>query len=207
MPFSTLDFGSSVIPLTGTDAFFLDTNMFIAYFDEKDAKHLACFCLVSYLVKNDAIICISEVVLIELVNTLARMLYCDDKYAEYVRINGEAEYKNAKLRGFRNDWSSRVLKLEPEILNYYNTMAVTKLSSFIEKTMILECNDEITIDYMRILTEKNLASSDAMIVAIALNFGCQYFDYVSMIQLLSIKDYLLVEMGDTDFINKFPLAT
>lgn len=230
MPLSKLDFGNSIVPLSGTDAFFLDSNMIIAYFDEKDKRHLACFCFISYLIKNDVVICTSEVVLTELVNTLARIFYVDDQCTKYFEANGCSP--NSKEKGnFRLFWGERVIKNknEPQILNRFNTMAAQKLSPFIEKTLLVECTDNIISDYLRLIQEKELASSDAMIISTALNFGCQYiismdrdmsinddvdvistsilntdYDYNSMLDRLDIREYLRGILGETEFNRKFP---
>lgn len=116
MPLSNLDFGESVIPLTGMDAFFLDTNILVAYFYETHRKHLPCFSLISYLLKNDVILCVSEVVVVELINSLARTLYIADKYDEHVNIHGEpSNNKDRRALEYRlkSSWSSEVIKHNP----------------------------------------------------------------------------------------------
>ncbi|AIQ13615.1 hypothetical protein [Paenibacillus durus] len=45
MPLSEIDFGKSIVPLIeGEDAFFVDTNVLVAYFYEKDIKHWSLWC-------------------------------------------------------------------------------------------------------------------------------------------------------------------
>ncbi|MFE6074458.1 hypothetical protein ACFVQB_08270 [Paenibacillus sp. NPDC057886] len=51
MPLSEIDFGKSILPVhSGEDAFFVDTNVLVAYFYENDIKHLPCFLFLTYLI-------------------------------------------------------------------------------------------------------------------------------------------------------------
>jgi predicted nucleic acid-binding protein len=115
MPLSNIDFGKSIIPLTGRDAFFLDTNMLVAYMYDKHDKHLPCFGLISYLIRNEVVICTSEIVIVELINSLARVLYIDDRLTAYMEENDELGNIKKQERIFKGDWSNKVQKTEPEM--------------------------------------------------------------------------------------------
>lgn len=229
MPLSSIDFGNGIVPITGTDAFFLDTNMLVAYFYEKHEKHIPCYCLISYLIKKEVVICISEIVLVELINSLARVLYIDERFTQYVKDNGEPDNKRKLERVFQGDWSNKVIKSEPETLKKFNALAVSKIEPFIKGVLVIECSEGIIEEVVSITQNTPLASADAMIVATALNFGCAYifsidgdmavadeievittskrnvdYDVQNMLDQLKIKQYLFEKLGEDDFKNKFP---
>jgi|GEM_PF-2825234 len=234
MSLSTIDFGNSIIPLTGDDAIFLDTNMYIAYFDVKDSKHLPCFCLISYFIKNQVIICYSEIVLVELINSLARMFYIDDEYAKHVATNGEPASnteKRNKQNSFKNIWSSRVIKSEPETLKHYNDLAINKVSPVVKNALLIQLTEEVVDEVLTTPSETPLASADMMIASTATHFGLPYifsidkdmsvandidiittaldnhtFDYVDMLAKLNIVEYLFNQLGEMEFRRKFPLC-
>lgn len=230
-----LDFGESIVPLTGTDAFFLDTNMLIAYLYEKDEKHLPCFCFITYLIKNEVILCVSEIVIVELLNTFARVLYIDDKIQEHIinqgQITSNREYKRL-FNKFKGMWSSQIIKMQPQILMHYNNIASKEIQSFIKNTLLIESSDQIIDDMLQYVSSFPQASADATIVSTAINFGCQYlisidkdmnqvqnidvistvhkndqFTLEDMMKKLGIVEYLFSEMGESDFKSKFPDIT
>lgn len=96
----------------------------------KHEKHLPCFCLISYLIKNNVILCYSEVVLVELLNSLARVLYIDDEYMAFEATNGVQPngVKKAKMKSFKGNWSGSVLKTEPETLKSTVLLHLAKLN-------------------------------------------------------------------------------
>ncbi|WNR45361.1 type II toxin-antitoxin system VapC family toxin [Paenibacillus roseipurpureus] len=233
MPLSNIDFGNSVVPLStsGNDAFFLDTNLWVAYLYDKHEKHLACFCLISYLIKNNVILCYSEVVLVELLNSLARVLYIDDEYLAFETANGIQSHhvKRTKMNSFKNTWSSRVLKTEPETLKNYSSLALSKIKPAINNAMLIESTETVIDEILTIPCVVPLGSADFMISTIAINFGCQYilsidgdmgivddiavittairndsFDVQDMLTKLDLIDYLYSELGEADFKAKFP---
>lgn len=232
MSVSEIDFGEDAIPLTGTDAFFLDTNIIVSYLYEKDEKHLPCYGIISYLLKNDVILCISEVVIVELMNTLARTLYIDDNYNDYIQTNGELDKKKDQRNihhKFRRWWSEKVIKNQPETLLHYNNLASDMIKEFIPATLLIECSDQIIEDTLEFITTTQIASADAIIISTALNFGCQYilsndkdmnvldgkgvihtdckndnYNVPEMFTKLDISDYLREELGEVQFSTKFP---
>lgn len=130
MPLSAIDFGKSIVPLTGTDAFFLDTNMLVAYMYDKHEKHLPCFGLISYLIKNEVVICTSEIVIVELINSLARVLYIDDRLTAYLEENPVPSNIKKQEKVFKGDWSNKVIKTEPETLKRYSALAISPTNHF-----------------------------------------------------------------------------
>ncbi len=174
----------------------------------------------------------SEIVVAEVINSLARVLYCDDRYTQFLATSNEVHHKNQKMRSFRNDWSSRVLKQEKETLRYYNTLAIDKIKPFIQGTLMIEANEEIIEEAMNLTSIVPLASADAIIVSTAVHFGCnsiisidgdlssvseievltssvnnEDFDANDMLQKLDITRYLYSSLGDTEFKAKFPTVT
>jgi predicted nucleic acid-binding protein len=229
MPLSNIDFGESIVPLTGTDAFFLDTNMLVAYMYDKHEKHLPCFGLISYLIKNEVVLCTSEIVIVELINSLARVVYVDDQLTAYLEKNPVPSNIKKQERVFKGDWSNKVIKTEPETLKRYSTLAINIIEPFIQGTLLIECNDSIIEDVMRVMPVTPLASADAMIVSTVLNFGCKYifsmdgdmsisddvevvttsvnnesYDVPDMLDKLDIAAYLFDQLGDKHFRSKFP---
>ncbi len=61
--------------VTSGDAFFLDTNALIAFVDATHPYHLSTIVHVCYLIQQGAKLFISEVVVSEALNTLAKILY------------------------------------------------------------------------------------------------------------------------------------
>lgn len=229
---SPFDFGESIIPLTGTDAFFLDTNIIIAYLYDRHEKHIPCFNTISYLMKNDVILCVSEIVVVESINTLARILYIEESLHKYIEKHGSPtsnkERRNLEYR-FKCNWSSSVIKNEPENLMHYNRLASNMIQPFIEGTLLIECNQLIVEDTINLLTNSPIASADAMIISTVINFGCQYLlsidrdmrnvaavtvlttdlkndhsDWLYMLQNLDIIDYLFDKLGEMEIKVKFP---
>jgi Predicted nucleic acid-binding protein, contains PIN domain len=229
MPLSEIDFGKSIVPLVeGEDAFFIDTNVLVAYFYENDIKHLPCFLLITYLIKNEKMLCTSEIVIVELINSLARVLYIDDKLTEYILANPDDTKPKKQEFRFKIDWSRKIIKQEPEILKKYNSLAISKIETFVKEMVLFECTASVVDDIFELMTDTSVASADAMILATAINNGLPYiisvdkdmhvndsidilyteiknedYDYKDMIGKLEIKDYLLERIGEIEFKNKF----
>ncbi|SMF73921.1 Predicted nucleic acid-binding protein, contains PIN domain [Paenibacillus uliginis N3/975] len=229
MPLSDIDFGKSTVPLTGTDAFFLDTNILVAYMYEKHEKHVPCFMLLSYLVKNEVVLCTSEIVIAELINSLARVLYIDNKVTEHLHANPTETRSVKRLENqYKSTWGN-VIKQQPEVLMKYSELAIIKAEPLIKQMLLIECNDSIIEEVLITMTKIPLASADAMILNVATNFGCQFifsidgdlgicsnidiisstttnndYDINEMMSLFDVKDYLIIELGLDDFNVKFP---
>lgn len=231
MPLSQIDFGNSIVPIKEDDAFFLDTNIIVAYLYEKDPKHLPIYCLITYLLKEDVMMCFSETVFVESLNTLARLLYIDDQYNQYIDSQGEPDNRRKLLKSFKNTWSSRVLKTEPEVLKHYNSLALQLMKPLLSGLLLLESKDEYIDEAMSLASDSPpLASADSMIVATSVIFGCGYiisidgdiprnncgsieilstsvtndhYDKTKMLSTLGIVQCLTESLGDKGFFEKF----
>lgn len=230
MPLHYIDFGESVVPITGTDnAFFLDTNILVAYVYEKHDKHIPCYMLLSYLVKNEVILCTSEVVIVELINSLSRVLFIDEKITEF-RINNPTDNTSDKNleKKFKGAWGN-VIKQSPEVLKKYSAASISKVKDLINQMLLIDCQECTFEDMIDIMTNSPLASADAMIISNALVFGCQHvfsidkdmanntridvfttaatndsYKINDMMKNLDLKEYLHELLGEDKFKEKFP---
>ncbi|MDO3410019.1 type II toxin-antitoxin system VapC family toxin [Saccharibacillus sp. CPCC 101409] len=231
MTTSTIDFGESIVPVSGTDAFFVDTNILVSYLYEQDGQHLPCFLFLTYLIKKEAALCTSETVIVELINTLSRLLYIDDEVTNYKNIHPDADNTKLKKQAFllRRSWVEQVIKKEPEKLKQYSQRAISLVRPLISYFVLFECTDGVVEDAMDIMIHDPLASADAMIVASALNIQCLYlvsndkdmgnnskvevlrtdkknesYDTRGMLEKLDLKEDLLENLGQEVFDRKFP---
>lgn len=232
MPLSEIDFGKSILPLNEEDgALFVDTNVLVAYFHEGHKKHIPCFLFLTYLIKNEIMLCTSEIVVVELINSLARVLYIDDQLTQYKEEYPEASQSeiNRKQRSFKGDWSNKVIKSDPETLKKYNGEAISKIEDFISELILFECTNSIIDDIFSLMKDTPVASADAMILSTAINHGLPYVisidkdmqvcdsmdilctdttnddcDYKAIISDFDIEDYLIEQLGHIEYNRKFP---
>ena len=231
MPLSEIDFGKSILPLKSEeDAFFVDTNVLVAYFHEGHKKHRPCFLFLTYLIKNEIMLCTSEIVIVELINSLARVLYIDDRLTQYKEAypNESSRTYREKQNRYKVDWSSQVIKHDHETLKRYNTEAISKIEHFVRDMVLFECSQPILDDIFVLMCESPLASADAMILSTAINHGLPYvvsidkdmqvsnsmdilyteiknenFEIERMLAELDVKEYLVEQIGEKEFQNKF----
>ena len=224
MPIHHEDFGKDVVTLYGNDIFFLDTNIVISYLFEQDRHHKVCTIFLKYLLSQNVILCLSEVVIAEAIHGLARLFYANDQLKA---TGGTARYH-------RSRWSNHVIKHGKESLAAYNRLACEKLRPFINLCYIADVNENQIFRGMQISYESPLASADALIVSSAIsldaprrhlydsdmenvkeihvyttNVDDTQFDVSSMISRLGIRfqNYLLSTLGEVEYSALFPTTT
>lgn len=163
------------------DAFFLDTNYLIAFITPSHPHHLSTVIHTLYLLQQKAKLYISETVLSEAVDVLARGIYTEERFRLW--INGEdhehwlidhsgtqKEYNNKKEE-IRSTFISNIVKnhQSPELLKYYNRKSTAQLEGLIQSRLFKLSSTTFTVleTGMHFAKSVPLQSNDAFIAASA----------------------------------------
>ncbi len=228
------DFGNGLVSIMENDAFFLDTNILVSVLHEKNKYHLACYTFITYLIKNEIPMCVSETVIAETVHSLARVCYIQDRFDELTLTNGEPVNKKAARaleNTLRREWINKVIKNDPLRLRDYNARAIELIRPLLGILFVIPCNDEIIEATLDIAIDTPLASADAFIIAAAIHpdSGCrgvvttdrdlhivfqteifsssvanEDFNAVELLSELDMIGYLLDSLGPDEFYSKYP---
>ncbi|MGP7817352.1 type II toxin-antitoxin system VapC family toxin [Niallia sp. 01092] len=224
MPFHSEDYGKDVVTLKGDDIFFLDTNIIISYLYKDSQKHEATLLFIRYLIYKKVVLCISEVVVMELLNGLAREFYVSDQ----VSSGGVSPSSH------RRRWGQHIIKNDPSTLQTYHEKAKKLIEPFLDICIIVESDEEQVRRAFDISIYTPLGSADSLIVSSAIGIealGLLSLDsdmekvnelpvYTTTVKndsfngsiILSkldkeFKNYLIKEIGDTEFNTKYPLSS
>lgn len=159
-------FESGMTVETG-DAFFLDTNVLIAFLSPADPHHSPCTALLSYLSFKKAKMYVNEIVLSEALHALARALYAESEFESYRLEFGDPDKPWEVRRRFRNQWHDQVVKGDDRKLSLFNRRSCEMLMSVFHLCHLSPTTRTTALQGMRHAYTIPLASSDAMIVAAA----------------------------------------
>lgn len=173
------------------DAFFIDTNYLIAFVNTEHPYHLTTLIHTIFLLKQNAKLYISETVLSEAIDVLARGLYTEEKFKEWLNsddyknwisesIRTEKDH-NEKKDEFRASFIQNVVKnhLNPDLLRHFNLKATDILSSIVDTHLFKLSNTTFTVltSGMHLAKTVPLQSNDAFIAAAALRNSGNILSY------------------------------
>lgn len=173
------------------DAFFIDTNYLIAFMNTEHTYHLTTLIHTVFLLKQNAKLYISETVLSEAIDVLARGLYTEEKFKEWLK---SADYKNwisessrtekdynEKKDEIRARFIKEVVKnhSNPDLLRNFNLKATDILSSIVDTQLFRLSNTTFTVltSGMNLAKTVPLQSNDAFIAAAALRNSGNILSY------------------------------
>jgi predicted nucleic acid-binding protein len=164
------DFGINVTPVNTGDTFFLDTNFIIASCDVNHKFHKSCSAYFVYLMFEDAKLYISEVVVMEVMNILAKGLYANDEFTIKHGIGAslsEGQKKN-KLKGYMANFANLVKQpVNKSKVGYYNKKAWELFQEVYGDIEVIETNKQNTQEAIELSIHKNLLSADSLILLAA----------------------------------------
>ncbi len=162
------DFGKSIEHINLNGAFFLDTNIIISWFDDKDSYHLAVSNFLERLLLNKVPLYVCETVVVEVIHVLARSKYIIDEYNRIDPTNSKSnKEKRREVNKLRQKWSSTVCKNDKETLQRYNQWAANKFQPLLEVLQYVPSTKEDGISMLELSVSEKLLSGDAMIEAAA----------------------------------------
>jgi predicted nucleic acid-binding protein len=219
------DFGKELVSISGNKALFLDSNIIIAYLYAKHKFHYPCYCFITYLLKDDVSLCISEVSISEVLFVLARTYFIDDQI-EKVKIKNGRNPNSFEKNSIIKDWN-RIIKKDPNLHKHYNQLAIDNFRPFLNVCDLIQVSEEQVQNAMGLAATTPLASADALIVS-ASQINCTgivsldtdlnkvdslnlyttsteniNYDVSSLIVMYDIKDLLVTALGVDGFIDKF----
>lgn len=167
------------------DAFFIDTNFLLAFINDKHPNHISTVIHTIFLLIKNAKLYISETVLSEAIDVLARTYYTDDKFNNWInsddyniwvhslyREPNDNDFEDKK-REFRTGFIKEVVKDNSNLnkLKDYNSKAVKALSGVIESELFKLSNTTYGVikRAAKIAESIPLQSNDALIASAAMS--------------------------------------
>ena len=165
------------------DAFFLDTNYLIAFINPSHPFHLSTVIHTMFLIQQRARLYINDIVLSEAVDVLARGVYTEEKFHEWLNSQDHQQWLahhkplkkeyNVKKDEIRKTYISAIVKnhTNPDLLKYYNRRSTEQIEGFIQSRLFkLVSNTFATLERgLQFAKSIPLQSNDAFIVASAAN--------------------------------------
>ena len=164
----TYDFGRDIVTLDeGCDAFLVDTNVVVAYLYEDHPKHKSCYYFLAYLLANEVLICLSEMVASEVIHVLARFYYADETLTEnFGHLPLTDSERERKRRDLLASWTS-VCKRNDNVLSKYNQLAIDSFRPFFEQAVFIDSTKAQALEAMNHAVVTPLNSADSFIISAA----------------------------------------
>lgn len=184
------------------DAFFLDTNYLIAFINSSHPHHLSNVIHTLYLLQQKAKLYISETVLSEAVDVLARGIYTDEQFRLWINSEehdhwlidhrGTQKEYNDKKDEIRSTFIPNIVKNHesPELLKYYNGKSTEQLEGLIQSRFFKLSNTTFTVleTGMHFAKSVPLQSNDAFIAASAAYHSASLLTFDNDIKKVTITD-------------------
>ncbi|MEC1984221.1 type II toxin-antitoxin system VapC family toxin [Bacillus cereus] len=184
------------------DSFFIDTNYLIAFINSKHHFHISTVIHTLFLLHKGARLYISETVLSEAIDVLARGIYTEQKFQEWkdseshtvwlASNEGTEKQYNDKKDEIRAAFISEIVKnyANPSLLKYYNSESTKQLSGIIESRLFKLSNTSFTVilSGMDFAKSVPLQSNDALIAAAAVSNSGNILTFDNDFKKVSIKN-------------------
>ncbi|MFC7786465.1 MULTISPECIES: PIN domain-containing protein [unclassified Rossellomorea] len=178
----------------------MDTNYLIAFIDSSHPHHLSTVIHTIYLLQQKARLYISETVLSEAVDVLARGIYTEEQFHKWIKseehdhwltqhTGSKNEYKDKKDE-IRSTFITNIVKNheKPELLRYYNKKSTERLEGLIQSRFFKLSNTTFACleTGMQFSKSVPLQSNDAFIAASAVNQSANLLTFDSDFKKVTI---------------------
>ncbi|MCC3358757.1 type II toxin-antitoxin system VapC family toxin [Bacillus sp. REN16] len=184
------------------DAFFIDTNYLIAFINSKHPFHISTVIHTLFLLQKEARLYVSETVLSEAIDVLARGIYTELKFQEWkdserhtlwlASNEGTEKQYNDKKNEIRATFIPEIVKNheDPSLLRYYNSESTRQLSGIIESRLFKLSNTSFAVirSGMDFAKSVPLQSNDALIAAAAASNSGNILTFDNDFKTVSIKN-------------------
>lgn len=171
MPVILDDFGLSIIDVSADDTFFLDTNFIVAACNKEHKYHKACATFLFYLYGQGIKLYISEVVVMEVMHTLARSLYVDNEFqSRFGHLTLTESEKKEKEKRILSNWGNITKQAHNKhILQKYNEEAKDIFNHVLILPNIVcsPSSKPLLFDAIDMSVVEQLNSADALIASMA----------------------------------------